>query len=170
MNSALEQIYLTQRDRMLSYIRNRVDSIEDAEDILQTVFYQAFRGISVTEPVENLLAWVYRIIKNRIVDWYRRKREVTLPDEGDPFGTLIHDVTPGPENAFLRAEMSDMLVRAIESLPEEQRTVIIMQAIEGYSYREISLLTGVPVNTLLSRKRYAIETMRSFLAETYGNT
>ena len=165
--SKAEELYRRERQSLLGYIRSRVSSREDAEDILQDVFFQAVRSISVTEPIDNLLGWLYTAARNRIVDWYRSKRTVPLHDEDIDLSLedLLRDNGISVEQAFIRGVVMEALMDALEDLPAEQREVFICQAVEGQTFRDIAAKTGVPLNTLLSRKRYAVIALRRRLEE-----
>ena len=166
MTRELENTYRQNKPRLLGYIRSRVGSAEEAEDILHEVFAAALGSFSVTEPIENLLAWLFRAAQNRVVDWYRRKsrRPVSLPaggGDGEPgLEELLESAEPGPHDALERADLLEELADGIEELPAAQRRVIVEQAIEGSTFAEIAARTGVPLGTLLSRKQAAIRTLR----------
>jgi RNA polymerase sigma factor (sigma-70 family) len=165
----LDQTFRQERNKLLAFIKSRISSIEDAEDILQEVFFQAARATNVTEPIENLAAWLYRAARNRIVDWYRKKRFRTVPlsgsDEDTSLEDLLSDSGINIENDFLRTLAADALVECLGELPKPQREVFIMQEIEGRKFREIAELTATPVNTLIARKRYAVRFLRKRLEE-----
>lgn len=166
VSGELERTYRRSRNRLLAYIRQRVASAEEAEDILQEVFAAALRSYSVTEPIEDLLAWLFQAARNRIVDWYRRKRRRLLPlpgssDEDDcELEELLASSGPQPHDEAARAALLDELADGIEELPAAQREVIVEQAIEGRTFREIAGRTGVPLGTLLARKQAAIRSLR----------
>ncbi len=156
--------------RLLGFIRQRVSSNEDAEDILQDVFYQ-FAGS--TEPIEQVTGWLYRVARNKITDNYRKQK---LPLADDFIGTgsedeetfgwkeLIAAENANPETSFLRNLFWEELELALDELPIEQSQVFIQHEIEGLSFQDISDVTGSPVATLISRKRYAVLHLRERLA------
>ncbi len=166
MTREVERTYRQNKPRLLGWIRSRVGSLEDAEDILQEVFVSALGAWSVAEPIENLVAWLFQAARNRVVDWYRRKgrRPVMLPaadgDDEPGLEELLASAEPGPHDEAERAELLEELAEGIEELPADQRRVLVEQAIDGRTFAEIAARTGVPLGTLLSRKQAAIRTLR----------
>lgn len=165
----IERIFQDEKDRLFNFIRQKVDRTEDAEDILQDVFLKTLSGYSVTEPIENLAGWLFVSARNRIVDFYRKRKhpQISLNREetSATLESLMSETRINPETEYLRGLLSETISEAIESLPEKQRQIIIWQMIEGYTFQEISDRTGESINTLLSRKRYAIQTLRKVLHE-----
>jgi RNA polymerase sigma factor (sigma-70 family) len=168
INEAIQQ----ERPRLRNFIRRRVADEGDAEDILQYVFYELIQAYRMMKPIEQVGAWLYRVARNRIIDMFRRAR----PQQSlaDPVGNedggsdiTLEDLLPspdqGPEAAFARSVLVDELAAAIEELPPEQRLVFVAHEIEGRSFKELAAETGVSVNTLLSRKRYAVMQLRKRL-------
>lgn len=162
--------------RLREFIRKRVSEPGDAEDILQDVFYELVEAYRMMKPVEQVTAWLFRIARNRIIDLFRKRRSeglatspVTLSEDGEPL--LLTDLLPsrdaGPEAAYARTVLVEELDDALEELSEEQREVFIAHEIEGYSFREIAAQTGISVNTLLSRKHYAVLRLRQRLRAIY---
>jgi RNA polymerase sigma factor (sigma-70 family) len=173
-----EQIAATldhERARLRNFIRRQVADPADAEDILQDVFFELVEAYRMMKPVEHAAAWLFRVARNRVIDLFRkRKREgerttSQTSDEGEVIEIL--DLLPspdaGPEAAYMREVLLDELDAAIEELPEEQRVVFIAHEIEGLSFNEIAERSGVGVNTLLSRKRYAVLYLRERLRAIY---
>jgi RNA polymerase sigma factor (sigma-70 family) len=164
----LERTYERERGRLLSFIRSRVSAREDAEDILQDVFTQAVRNLSVTQPIDNLLAWLYTAARNRVVDLYRRRRPtVSLHGRDRDDGSLedlLEDSGIDLEKEVVRREVQEALTEALEDLPAEQREVFLQQAVEGRTFRELAEESGVSINTLIARKRYAVKALRRRLA------
>ena len=173
MNAVLEQAARWERPKLLNFIRRRVKTDEDAEDILQDVFYRLVTSYSVTEPIEELTSWLFRAARNRIIDWYRKRK-------ADPFSTLdleeslpvrleeiLFDPEVDPDTLFARSRVWTELSDALDELPDRQREVFVLHELEGKSFKEIAEITGEPVNTLLSRKRYAILTLRERLQDLY---
>ena len=164
-----------ERARLRNFIRKRVANEADAEDILQDVFYEFVQAYRLMKPVEQAGAWLFRVARNRIIDLYRKKKTDPLREEpaaiehGDSLN--LQDLLPspesGPEAAFARNLLLAELDEALEELPEEQREVFIAQEFEGRSFREISAATGVSVNTLLSRKHYAVLHLRRRLQDIH---
>jgi len=168
----------TERPRLLDFIRKRVRSDEDAEDILQDVFYQLTANYNVTEPFEQLSAWLFTVARNKIIDWYRKRRP-GFPGETRDSGEdeegvsnpeeVLFDPAGGPESAYARSVIWDEVEEALDELPEAQKLVFVRHELEGKSFKEIALETGEPINTLLSRKRYAILFLRERLQELYDD-
>jgi RNA polymerase sigma factor (sigma-70 family) len=162
-DSRLTEIFRREQGRLRSFVRRRVADEGDAEDILQDVFYELVEANWLTRPVEQVSAWLFRVARNRIIDFFRKKRPVRLEDEG------IEDLLPspdaGPEAAYVRSLLWEELEQALAELPEEQRAVFIAHEIDGRSFKELAQETGVSVNTLLSRKRYAVLHLRERLKE-----
>ena len=163
------KVFNKERNRLLTFISSRVNNREDAEDILQDVFYSTIQGTSITDPIENILSWVYTVAKNKIIDWYRKKRHHHTSIEKDlserSLEYLLADSELHPEKMFLRKLILEEVEESIEELPEKQKEVFILQVIEGKAFQEISEMTGESINTLLSRKRYAIATLQNRLKE-----
>jgi RNA polymerase sigma factor (sigma-70 family) len=168
-----------ERQRLFNFIRRRVRTREDAEDILQDVFFQLTDNYDVAEPIERMTAWLYRVARNKIIDWYRkRSSRGTVEDgrgvpgdDGEPASLNLEEILfdPGqnPDEVYARSLVWPALADALEELPEEQREVFALHELEGRSFKEIADITGEPVNTLLSRKRYAVLYLRERLKEMY---
>jgi RNA polymerase sigma factor (sigma-70 family) len=164
----LEKVYRSERNSLLGFIRSRTGSLEEAEDLLQDVFFQAIRAASVTDPIENVVGWLYTIARNKIIDRYRRRRNtVSLQQEREDvtLEELVADSGINIEKEIIRGAVMDSLIEALEELPPEQRDAFIQQAIEGKTFREISEQSGVPLNTLIARKRYAVQFLRKRLSD-----
>jgi RNA polymerase sigma factor (sigma-70 family) len=168
INEAIQQ----ERPRLRNFIRRRVADEGDAEDILQDVFYELIQAYRMMKPIEQVGAWLYRVARNRIIDLFRRARpQQSLADpvmNADGGSDLtLEDLLPspdeGPEAAFAHGVLVDELAAAIEELPPDQRLVFVAHEIEGRSFKELAGETGVSVNTLLSRKRYAVMHLRKRL-------
>ena len=157
-----------ERGRLRNFIRRRVPDPGDAEDILQEVFYELVEASRLMQPLEQVTAWLYRVATNRIIDLFRKKKPVTLSDE--QWGTL-DDLLPsneeGPEATYARTVLLDEIDDALDELPAEQRDVFIAHELQGRSFKEISEESGVGVNTLLSRKHYAVVHLRKRLQKIY---
>src|SRR5438270_11214609 len=158
-----------ERSRLRNFIRRRVPDREDAEDILQDVFSELVEAYRLMKPVEQVGAWLFRVARNRIIDSFRSKRQAGLrndsmltPDEGEAhrWEDLLPSPDAGPEAAYARSVLLEELDAALEDLPEDQRDVFVAHEIEGRSFKELSEAMGVGVNTLLSRKRYAVLQLR----------
>ena len=161
--------------RLRNFIRKRVPDIADAEDILQDVFYELVEAYRLMKPVEQVSAWLFRVARNRITDLFRKKKPQFLDDElragEDGETVLLSDLLPspdaGPAAACARSVLLDELDAALDELPEEQREVFVAHEIEGRSFKELAARSGLPVNTLLSRKHYAVRHLRRRLQNVY---
>jgi RNA polymerase sigma factor (sigma-70 family) len=163
--------------RLRSFIRKRVLDTSDAEDVLQDVFYELISAYRMMKPAEQVTAWLFRVAKNRVTDLFRRRKAESLNEpvgEGEDSLTL-EDLLPspdaGPEAIYARNVLFEAMDDALEELPEEQREVFIAHEFLGRSFKELSEETGVSVNTLLSRKRYAVLYLRERLlkmSEEFG--
>ena len=159
-----------QRDgsRLRNYIRKHVVDLETAEDILQEVFVELVEAYRLLKPIEQVSGWLFRVAKNRIIDRFRGRKLESLSDaqyrEDDDAAVSLEDLLPsldgGPEAAYARSLLLDEIDEALEEMPPEQRSVFIAHEWEGYSFKELAEETGVSVNTLLSRKRYAVLHLR----------
>ena len=161
--------------RLRNFIRRRVPDPRDAEDVLQDVFYKLVEANRLLMPIEHVTGWLFRVARNRITDLFRKKKpeswsETALADEDDEL-LLLEDLLPspeaGPEALYARSLLLAELELAVDELPEEQREVFIAHELEGKSFKEMAAETGVSVNTLLSRKRYAVLRLRERLQEIY---
>ena len=144
-----------------------------AEDILQDVFYQLLTSYSVTEPLEHLSAWLYTVARNRIIDWSRHRRYRASMEEAEAregpinLAEMLADPGGDPSVQLEASLLSEELTEALEELPDAQREVFVMHELEGRSFKEIGEITGENINTLLSRKRYALQYLRWRLGEVY---
>ena len=161
--------------RLRNFIRKRVADQGDAEDILQDVFYELIEAYRLMKPIEQVGAWLFRVARNRITDRFRKQRTEAVQDRiaGRENGDAIRlaDLLPspeaGPEAAYARGVLLEELEDALSELPEEQRAVFIAHELEGRSFKELAAESGVSVNTLLSRKRYAVLHLRRRLQAIY---
>ena len=162
------EIFEREKRRLGNFIRSRVPDEEEAKDILQDVFYELIEAYRLTKPVEQAGAWLFRVARNRITDLFRRKRPEPF-DDGD--GLLLEDILPspdaGPEALYARSILLDEIEAALEELPSEQREIFVAHEIEGRSFAEMAAETGLSINTLLSRKRYAVLYLRRHLRAVY---
>ncbi len=172
-NQRIGQTASSIRGRLLGFIRKRVASEDDAEDILQDVFYQFIASADIEEPIEQVASWLYTVAKNKITDWYRKKRPESFDpdDEANALGVLalIGDTQDTPEGSYEQKLMWEAISSALDELPAKQREVFIMHEIEGRPFKEIAEKTGENINTLLARKRYATLTLREKLQEVYDD-
>lgn len=169
----------TEQARLRNFIRRRVPDARDAEDILQDVFYELVEAYRAAETIEQVGAWLFRVARNRITDLFRKKKTALLEDEmpsseeeGESLGwaELLPSADAGPEEILARNVMMEELQEALGELPEEQRAVFLAHEVEGRSFKEIAKETGVGLNTLLSRKRYAVLHLRRRLRAIYDET
>jgi RNA polymerase sigma factor (sigma-70 family) len=163
------------KTRLRNFIRRRVADPSDAEDILQEVFYELVETYRLMKPIEQVGAWLFRVARNRITDLFRKRKpeastnDPVLAEEGESL--TLEDLLPsrdaGPEAAYARTVLLAELEDALEELPEEQREVFLAHEIEGRSFKDLAVETGLSVNTLLSRKHYAVIHLRERLREVY---
>jgi RNA polymerase sigma factor (sigma-70 family) len=158
----------TEKRRLLAFIRRRIPDEVDAEDLLQDVFYELVEAYRLMKPIGHTGAWMMQVARNRITDLFRRgKREVA----GDEAERILEGLLPspdaGPEAVYARAILLAEIEAALDELPPSQREVFLAHEVEGRSFADISLETGVAVNTLLSRKHYAVKRLRSRLQDVY---
>src|SRR5437870_9202583 len=171
----ISEVVKRERSRLRNFIRRRVRDPSDAEDIVQDVFYRLVEANRLLMPIEHVTGWLFRVARNRITDLFRKKKPETFGDAAveDEDGQLlqIEDLLPspdaGPEALYARNVLLDELESAVDELPEEQRKVFVAHELEGRSFKEIAAQTGVGVNTLLSRKRYAVLHLRERLQSIY---
>lgn len=171
----ISEVVAREKARLSSFIRRRVPDPSDAEDILQDVFHALVEANRLLVPIEHVTAWLFRVARNRITDLLRGKAPERLADvpgvreDGEHFSIdeLLPSPDAGPEAQFIRQVLLDELARAVEALPRDQREVFVAHEIEGRSFKEMSAQTGVSVNTLLSRKRYAVLRLRERLKPVY---
>jgi RNA polymerase sigma factor (sigma-70 family) len=171
----ISEIVAEQRSRLRNFIRRRVPNPSDAEDIVQEVFYELVEANHLLMPIEHVTGWLFRVARNRIIDLLRKKKPEGFSDaavEGEGGEMLyIEDLLPspdaGPDALYLRNVLHDELELAIDELPDDQRDVFVAHELEGRSFKEMAAQTGVSVNTLLSRKRYAVLHLRERLQDIY---
>ena len=173
----ISDIVKTYSSRLAGFIRKRVENAEDAEDILQDVFYQLAEADRLMKPIEQLTAWLFTVTRNRITDRYRKKQpdlfaEFYSDEEEEQameeFGAILAEDQDSPENEYIRTLVWEELEDALEDLPPEQRDVFRWTEFEGKSFKEIAEQTGEPVNTWISRKRYAVVYLRERLQILYN--
>jgi RNA polymerase sigma factor (sigma-70 family) len=168
---SIVEAFRRERGRLGGFIRRRVSDPADAEDLLQEVFSELVEATRLPETIEQVGAWLFRVARNRITDLFRkRSRDGIAPAAGDveadddeAFEDLLPAADGGPEAAYARQLLLDELEAALAELPEEQRSTFVAHEIDGLSFKEIAAQTGVGVNTLLSRKRYAVLHLRGRL-------
>jgi len=171
----ISEIVAGQRSRLRNFIRRRVPDPSEAEDIVQEVFYELVEANRLLMPIEHVTGWLFRVARNRITDLFRKKKPVPFSgaaaEDEDRVLLRIEDLLPspdaGPEALYFRNVLLDELELAIGELPGEQRDVFIAHELEGRRFKEMAAETGVSVNTLLSRKRYAVLRLRERLQSIY---
>jgi RNA polymerase sigma factor (sigma-70 family) len=172
----ISEVVERERSRLRNFIRRRVPDPADAEDILQDVFYKLVEANRLLMPIEHVTGWLFRVARNRITDVFRKKRPDNFSDvagaqddddELMQFEDLLPSPDAGPEALYARKVLLDELELAIEELPDEQRAVFVAHELEGRSFKEIAADTGASVNTVLSRKRYAVLHLRERLQSIY---
>jgi RNA polymerase sigma factor (sigma-70 family) len=174
----ISEVVKREQSRLRNFIRRRVPDSRDAEDILQDVFYELVEANRLLMPIEHVTGWLFRVARNRIIDLFRKKKlesfsttAVARNDDADEelpeFEDLLPSPDAGPEALYARSVLLHELELALDELPEEQRKVFVAHELEGRSFKEIAAETGVSVNTLLSRKRYAVLHLRERLQSIY---
>jgi len=173
----ISEVVKREQPRLRNFIRRRVPDPRDAEDVLQDVFYRLVEANRLLMPIEHVTGWLFRVARNRITDLLRKKKPenfsdaaVSRNDDDDEllrFEDLLPSPDAGPEALYARSVLFDELESAVDELPEEQREVFVEHELQGRSFKEIAVATGVSVNTLLSRKRYAVLHLRERLQDVY---
>src|SRR5713226_2651421 len=185
----ISEIVAEERSRLRNFIRRRVPDPADVEDILQEVFYELVEANRLLMPIDHVTGWLFRVARNRIIDLFRKKRPTSFSDAeartqannlryttGDEDGDVLRienllpsrdDDWAGPEALYVRSVLLDELELALDELPDEQREVFILHELEGRSFKELSAESGVSINTLLARKRYAVLHLRERLRSIY---
>ncbi len=180
MQQQKQNTFLKEKDKLLGFIRSRVSNLEEAEDILQDVFYQFIAGFETIDSLDRVTSWLYSVARNKIIDRYRRdasrpKRTnftfSTGSDEDGPITLqeILPDLDNAPESMLLKEAIWDEITEALSELPRAQREIFIQNEIEERSFRELAEEEGVSINTLLSRKRYAIMSLRKRLQQFYND-
>ncbi|MGO8814703.1 MAG: RNA polymerase sigma factor [Terriglobia bacterium] len=173
-NHRIAETVEREQSRLRNFIRKRVLDENEAEDILQEVFYELVQAYRLMKPVEQVGAWLYRVARNRIIDRFRKRkpeapRTPSVDEEGEffPWEDLLPSPDAGPEASFAHELLLDEIEAALDELPEGQREVFVAHEIEGRSFNELAAATGLSVNTLLSRKHYAVLHLRRRLRAIY---
>jgi RNA polymerase sigma factor (sigma-70 family) len=171
----ISEVVKREQSRLRNFIRRRVPDPRDAEDILQEVFYELVEANRLLMPIEHVTGWLFRVARNRITDLFRKRKPESFSDAAlandDEELLLLEDLLPspdaGPDALYARGVLLDELEVALDELPDEQREVFVGHELEGRSFKEMAAETGVSVNTLLSRKRYAVLHLRERLRSIY---
>ena len=171
----ISRLFAVEGSRLRNFIRRRVPDPADAEDIVQEVFSELVEANRLLMPIDHVTGWLFRVARNRITDLFRKKRPERFADvsgqgeEGEMlrFEDLLPSPDAGPDALYLRGVLLEELEQAIDELPPEQREVFLAHEVEGRSFKELSAATGVNLNTLLARKRYAVLHLRERLQDFY---
>ncbi len=173
----VEQTVKAERNRLLNFIKKRVSDPGDAEDILQDVFFQLWRGYDTIDSIEKITSWMFRVARNKIIDRYRKLKpksfselESARYDDDAPLllADIIGDTSSSPDDIYTRELIWESIEELLEEMPKEQRDVFVWHELEDLSFREMSEKTGTSTNTLLSRKRYAVNYLRKRLQYLYN--
>jgi RNA polymerase sigma factor (sigma-70 family) len=178
-NDSIQKTINKERNQLLSFIRRRVASDADAEDILQDVFYQFVNAMQL-DTIDRAASWLFKVAGNKIIDWYRKRKPLSLDEMNASFvdndedfyaplqlEDILFDLTEDPDTLYLRSTVWPLLSEALDELPDEQSEVFVMHELEDRSFKEIADITGVSVNTLISRKHYALLYLRERLKDLY---
>ena len=175
--AVVEQTVSRERNRLFNFIKKRVSDTNDAEDILQDVFYQLWQGYHTIESIEKITSWMFRVARNKIIDKYRKQKPDTFSnlekfnvDEEAPMliSEMISDDSASPDDVYTRELIWESIETVLIELPEKQREVFVWHELEGLSFKQMSEKTGDSLNTLLSRKRYAVNYLRKRLQNLYN--
>ena len=180
MQRIKQNTFLKEKDKLLGFIRGRVSTLEEAEDILQDVFYQFVIGFETIDSLDRVTSWLYAVARNKIIDRYRKdasrpkrtdlEQAMGLDDEVPlTLQEILPDLDNSPESMLLKEAIWDEITEALSELPIEQREIFVQNEIEEKSFRELAEQTGLSINTLLSRKRYAILALRKRLQQFYDD-
>jgi RNA polymerase sigma factor (sigma-70 family) len=166
----VEKSFEAEHSGLFAFIRSKIRSLEEAEDLLQDVYFQALSSLNVLEAVDNLTGWLYTVAKNKIIDWYRKKRLSTVSvdeplENGFSFKDFLAEEVPETMDDETHELVVQSIMEAIDELPEKQRYVLIQQVMEGKTFRELSEETGESINTMIARKRYAIQFLKNRLTK-----
>ena len=161
----ISDVISREQSRLRQFIRRRVPDPRDAEDILQDVFSELVEANRLLMPIEHVTGWLFRVARNRITDLFRRRQ----PDALDDIEELLPSPDAGPEAIYARQLLIEELQVALEELPKEQRDVFVAHELEGRTFKEMAAETGVSINTLLSRKRYAVLHLRERLQQIHDD-
>jgi RNA polymerase sigma factor (sigma-70 family) len=173
----ISEVVKREQSRLRNFIRRRVPDPRDAEDILQEVFYELVEANRLLMPIEHVTGWLFRVARNRITDLFRKKKPESFSDaavaddNNEDELAQLEDLLPspdaGPDALYARSVLLDELEFALDELPDEQREAFVAHELEGRTFKQMAAETGVSVNTLLSRKRYAVLHLRERLQSIY---
>ena len=170
MQNKLDTNFKSNQYKLLGFVRSKIQSVEEAEDLVQDVYLQAMQSLNVLAAVDNLAGWLFTSARNKVIDWYRRKKlPLVSLDEDNNTGQNLHDILFDSNDEEWDEEtwqlVSDAMIESIEELPQKQKFVFIQNVIEGKTFRELASETGESINTLLARKRYAVQFLRTRLID-----
>jgi RNA polymerase sigma factor (sigma-70 family) len=176
-NKEIDTTIQKEKGKLLSFINTRMPSAEDAEDILQDVFYEFVETTREAEPLEKAVAWLYRVAKNKVTDWYRKRKPerfannvIAGEEEEEPLflADILASLDRPADDQMLLKAISEELTDALDMLPEKQKEVFVLHELEGYSLKQIAERTDSPLKTVISRKHYAVQFLREHLRELYN--
>jgi len=169
----IEKNFEAERKGLFAFIRSKIRSLEESEDLLQDIYVQALGNLNVLETVDNLTGWLYTVAKNRIIDWYRKKHLPSVSidevaENGLSFKDFLAEEIPEGMDEDELEELYQIIFRYVEELPEKQQYVFIQQVVEGRTFRELAEETGESINTLIARKQYAIKFLKNKLKNFFN--
>ncbi|HPG40108.1 MAG TPA: RNA polymerase sigma factor [bacterium] len=167
-SNKLKEIFIAENRQLSAYIRSKIDSVDESEDLLQDVYLQLLGNVNVLDSIDNITGWMYTVVKNKIIDWYRRKRPDTVSiDNALDADLQLYDLVADEDIDDLDddewEEYAERIRQSIELLPEKQKYVFVEQVLNDKTFRELAEETGEPLNTLIARKRYAVSFLRKQL-------
>ncbi|NOZ62324.1 MAG: sigma-70 family RNA polymerase sigma factor [Calditrichaeota bacterium] len=168
----IASLFKSQYAALLNYVQGQISSLEDAEDLIQDVYFKAMKNLNALESIDNLTGWLFTVIKNEIIDWYRRKKptQLSLDDENkEIWEKLLAEMPVDVADREEQDILLEAIYRAIENLPQEQKFVFVENVVQGRTFRQLAELTGESINTLLARKRYAVINLRKQLKNLREN-
>ncbi len=172
-SNRIKELFITEHRRLSAFIRSRINSIDDAEDLLQDVYLQLLGNVNILDSIDNITGWLYTVVQHKIIDWYRRKRLQTISlDAGNDADLSLRDLlTEELSDTAMQVDQEllvEHLMQGIEQLPEKQKFVFIEQVLNDKTFRQMEEETGEPINTLIARKRYAIAFLRKQIKKFPG--
>ncbi len=163
----LQNIIKDSENKLFNFIRRFIPDRDDALDILQDVFYQLIAGFDHIENQDAVSSWLYKVARNKVTDFYRKKKPQRLPENTESLFEILPDLSDAPDKDLLKDEMWETINRCLDAMPEKQREVLILHEFEEKSFKEIAEITGENSNTLLSRKRYALQFLKKEIEKIY---
>ena len=163
----LQNIIKDSENKLFNFIRRFIPDRDDALDILQDVFYQLIAGFDHIENQDAVSSWLYKVARNKVTDFYRKKKPQRLPENTESLFEILPDLSDAPDKDLLKDEMWETINRCLDAMPEKQREVLILHEFEEKSFKEIAEITGENSNKLLSRKRYALQFLKKEIEKIY---